>query len=142
MPYPPLLKLATVDAYRQYFENLYCLGPIITFDGIAVRFRKTDFDHCGFESSMRNNVKDTFSLTRAERLGWIGEALRDPNSDRFVGWDSKNKRHDRNRRVTVVMGDYVVVIGLSGMKTARFITAYVADTPASLAKIKAGPRWA
>ncbi|MBF0612381.1 MAG: hypothetical protein G8345_09775 [Magnetococcales bacterium] len=91
---------------------------------------------------MRNNVKDTFSLTRAERLGWIGEALRDPNSDRFVGWDSKNKRHDRNRRVTVVMGDYVVVIGLSGMKTARFITAYVADTPASLAKIKAGPRWA
>jgi hypothetical protein len=89
MPYPPLLKLPTVEAYRQYFEKSCCQEPIITFDGIAVRFRKTDFDHCGFESSMRNNVKDTFSPARAERLGWIGEALRDPKSDRFVGWDSK-----------------------------------------------------
>lgn len=87
-------------------------------------------------------MKDLFSPKRAERLDWIGEALRDPHSDRFVGWDRETKRYVRNRRVTVVMGDYIVIIALTGTKTARFITAYVADTPASLEKIKAGPRWA
>jgi hypothetical protein len=40
------------------------------------------------------------------------------------------------------MGNYVVVIGLIETKTAKFITAYAADTPASLEKIKKGPRWA
>ncbi|MBF0180656.1 MAG: hypothetical protein HQM03_11590 [Magnetococcales bacterium] len=78
---------------------------------------------------------------RAERLDWISETLRDPASDRFCGWDSKNRRHDPKRRVAVVMGDYIVVISLTRAKEANFITAFVADTPASLAKIKAGPRW-
>ncbi|MBF0427297.1 MAG: hypothetical protein HQL94_00105 [Magnetococcales bacterium] len=139
--YPPLLKLPSEEMYRRHFEQTYCRGPIITFDEIMVRFRKRDFDHCCFESSMRNGVKDQFSDIRAERLDWISEALRDPNSDRFCGWDSQKKHHDRNRRVAVVMGDYIVVIALTGAKKANFITAYVADTPTSLAKIKAGPRW-
>ena len=142
MTYPPLLALPTEGAYQRHFEELYCRGPVVTFDGILVRFRKTDFDHCCFESSKRDSVKDLFSPKRAERLDWIGEALRDPHSDRFVGWDRKTKCHVRNRRVTVVMGGYVVIIALTGTKAARFITAYVADTPASLEKIKAGPRWA
>jgi hypothetical protein len=73
-------------------------------------------------------------------LDWIGKALADPDSDCFVGWDKKRKRHAPNRRVAVVMGNYIVVIVLIGAEKARFITAYVADTPASLAKIKAGPR--
>ena len=34
-----------------------------------------------------------------------------------------------------------VVIGISGPTTAKFITAYVADTPSTLAKIKTSPQW-
>ncbi|ABK44521.1 conserved hypothetical protein [Magnetococcus marinus MC-1] len=141
MAYPALLQLNDLDAYRQHFEATYCQGPIATFDGIAVRFRKSDFDHCCFESSRRNKIKDSFSPKRAERLDWIKTALQDPDSDRFIGWDGKRKRYDNNRRVTLVVSNYVVVIALTSRKTARFITAYVADTPRSLEKIKASPKW-
>ncbi len=139
--YPPLLKLADEAAYRVRFESLYCAGTIATFDGIQVRFRKKDFDHCFFESSQRNRVKDTFSAMRAERLEWIQVALQDAGADRFVGWDRDTKSYNKSRRVTLVCGNYVVVIALTGPKTANFITAYVADTPATLAKLKTSPKW-
>ena len=139
--YPPLLILADEHAYRARFETLYCRGTIETFDNIQVRFRRSDFDHCFFESSQRNKVKDTFSIIRAERLERIQVALQDPNADRFVGWDRESKSYDNNRRVTLVCGNYFVVIALTGESTARFVTAYVADTPRSLQKIKASPRW-
>lgn len=139
--YPPLLKLADEAAYRALFVALYCQGTIAAFDGIQVRFRKADFDHCFFESSQRNRVKDTFSTVRAERLEWIQAALQDAAADRFVGWDRDNKTYDKNRRVTVVCADYVVVIALKGNGRAQFVTAYVADTPKSLQRIKASPKW-
>jgi len=139
--YSPLLKLADEAAYRTRFEALYCQGAVLTFDGIAVRFRKADFDHCFFESKHRNRVKDTFSAPRAERLDWIAVALKDANADRFVGWDRDTKTYDKTRRVTLVCGNYVVVIAITGITSARFVTAYVADTPASLAKLKASPKW-
>lgn len=139
--YPPLLKLADVAAYRARFEELYCRGEITTFDGIKVRFRKADFDHCFFESSQRNRVKDTFSALRAERLEWAQVALQDAAADRFIGWDRDTKTYDKNRRVTLVCNDYVVVIALTGVDTANFVTAYVADTPHSLQRIKASPKW-
>ncbi|MBF0308259.1 MAG: hypothetical protein HQL56_01860 [Magnetococcales bacterium] len=142
MGYPPLLGLLNVEAFRKHFESLYCQQPIVTFDGISVRFRKEDFDHCCFESSQRNGIKDCFSLPRAERLGWIREALQDPRSDRYIGWDSSKKRYDPHRRVTVVMGDYVVVIAITGYESARFVTAFVADSPETITKIKTAPRWA
>lgn len=140
--YPPMLKLADEAAYRTRFEEIYCVGAITTFDGIAVRFQKRDFDHCFFESSQRNRSKDTFSPLRAERLEWIAVALQDAAADRFMGWDRDSKTYDKTRRVTVVCGNYVVVIALRGATTARFITAYVADTPSTLAKLKTSPRWA
>ena len=143
MAYPPLLKLASIDEYRTFFELTYCAGSIVTFDGIAVRFRKDDFDHCSFESSRRNAVKDDFSRQRAERLSWIKAALQDPNSERYIGWDRNKKKHDNNRRVAIVQGNYVVVIAISATDAsrARFITAYVGDTLSSLQRIRSGPKW-
>lgn len=139
--YPPIMKLADEAAYRARFEALYCRGTIAAFDGIQVRFRKTDFDHCFFESSQRNRVKDTFSALRAVRLEWIQVALQDRAADRYIGWDRNSKTYDKHRRVTLVCGSYVVVIALTGVATANFVTAYVADTPSSLQRIKASPKW-
>jgi hypothetical protein len=127
--YPPLLNLADEAKYRDYFETGYCQGTIQTFDGIKVRFRKSDFPHCCFESSRRDGVKDEFSIKRAKRLNWIEVALADPNSERYQGWDRKHKRYDKSRRVTLVMGNYVVVIAIKKQGFADFVTAYVADTP-------------
>lgn len=139
--YPPLLKLADEAAYRARFEALYCAGPIITFDGVAVRFRKSDFAHCFFESTHRDQVKDAFSPQRAERMEWVAVALQDAGADRFVGWDRRTKSYRKDRRVTLVCGDYVVVIAILTATEGQFITAYVADSPSTLSKIKRSPKW-
>lgn len=141
MAYPPLVCYGTVDEYRAHYERVYCRGAVTTFDGIAVRFRKSRFDHCFYESTRRNQVKDSFSTQRAERIDWIKAGLQDPNAELHVGWDGKKKRYDRSRRVALVAGDYVVAIRLSGSQTAQFVTAYVADSPSTLAKIKGSPKW-
>ena len=139
---PPLLKLPDVRSYRDHFENIYCRGPITTFDGIQVRFRRDDFNHCCFESSRRDGYKDQFSTVRAQRLDWILAALEDPASERYQGWDGKRKRIDPRRRVTLVYGNYVVVISITKQNTAKFITAYWADESNTLTKIRANPVWA
>ena len=147
MSYPPLLKLATAAEYRLHYENIYCRAPIVTFDGIAVRFRTRDFNHCFFESSRRDSTKDLFSAMRAERMDWITAALKDPNAELYCGWDKKRRRYDRSRRVAVVMGDYVVIIALTSPTTATFVTAFAADTPAcagrpsTIDQIRKGPKW-
>lgn len=141
MNYPPLVQYASEADYRTHFERVYCRGPITTFDGISVRFRRCQFDHGFFESSQRNRVKDLFSTQRAERIDWIKATLQDPNSDRFVGWDRNSRTYDNTRRVALVQWDYVVVIALTGSVSAQFVTAYVVDTPNSLARIRRSPRW-
>lgn len=133
--YPPLLKLADEAAYRLHFETTYCQVPIATFDGIQVRFRKRDFDHCCFESSNRDGFKDAFSTARAERLDWIKAALQDAAAELYVGWDNKKKTYDYGR-VCVVCGNYVVIFRLIGPNLAQFVTAYVADTPRTLDRIR------
>ena len=137
MEYPPLLTCATVDEYRAHFEGAYCRGPIRTFDGIAVRFRKRCFDHAFYESTNRDSNKDTFSQRRAERMDWIKVALEDPQSERYQGWDKRRKRRTPSRRVTLVMGNYVVVIALKNPREAVFITAFVAEM-STVAKIREG----
>ncbi|MFH1968769.1 MAG: hypothetical protein ABIJ53_00455 [Verrucomicrobiota bacterium] len=141
MAYLPLVCNGTEAEYRAHYERVYCRGAVSTFDGIAVRFRKNRFAHCFYESTLRNQVKDAFSAQRAERIDWIKAALQDPNADLHVGWDGKKKRYDRSHRVALVVGDYVVVIRMSGNQTAQFVTAYVADSPSTLAKIKGSPKW-
>ena len=139
MDYPSLLQGKRPDEYRTFFESTYCRRPVQTFDGIEVRFRRRDFNHCFFESVKTKD--DTFSFIRAERLLWIKAALQDPDSDRFVGWNAKKKRHDENRKVTLVKGNFVVIIVLTGNQKADFVTAFVADSEKTLRKIRSGPRW-
>lgn len=141
MPYPPLVKYETVEAYRDHYARVYCSGPIETFDGIEVWFRKDRFEHCFFESTQRNQVKDQFSEPRAERMDWIKAALQDENAELYVGWDKKRKRHDKNHRVAVVVGNYVAVIRLAEKGKAHFVTAYVADSESTIEKIRNSPKW-
>ena len=75
MIYPSLVYYQTIAEYRSHYKRVYCQKPIRTFDGIAVRFRNDIFDHCFFESTQRNQVKDVFSNTRAKRIDWIKAAL-------------------------------------------------------------------
>jgi hypothetical protein len=148
LSYPPLLELASEAEYRAHFEATYCRGPIRAFDGIEVRFRQRDFDHCCFESSRRDGNKDTFSLPRARRLDWIKAALQDPQSECYQGWDKKRKCYDGSRRVAVVLEDYVVVIAFKRKSgQADFVTAFLADTPtvpgrpSTVEMIRRGPKW-
>ena len=139
MPYPPLVTYAAEDEYRKHFERVYCRGPVITFDGIPVRFRKQDFNHAFYESIQQND--DTFSIKRAQRIDWIKTALEDSASERYVGWDKKRKRFDRSRRVALVMGNYVVVIAISRKGKGRFITTFVADSEKTLKQIRNSLKW-
>lgn len=140
---PPLLKLADEAAYRAHYERTLCRGGIFTHEGIPVFFRREEFYHAFFESSTRRGENDVFSSVRAERMDWIAAALADPGAQRFQGWLQRERRHDPTRRVTVVMGDFVVIIALSkrrdGRLKANFITCYRADN--SIGKIIAAPPW-
>jgi len=140
MPYPPLVYYKTEFEYRTHFEQVYCRCKIMTFDGIPVAFKKDDFDHAFYESMAAKD--DTFSQKRAQRIDWIKAALDDPDSERYQGWDSKKKRCDKRRRVLVVMGNYVVIIGISRKGMGRFITAFVADSGRTLKMIRQNPKWA
>lgn len=139
MTYPPLINYNSEHEYRKHFEKIYCQEPITTFDGIAIRFKKQDFDHAFYESVASKD--DTFSWQRAERIDWIKAALEDPNSSRFIGWDNSKKRYDIKRRVALVNGNYVVVIAITGRDKGRFITAYIADTGRTLQMIQQSPPW-
>lgn len=141
MDYPPLVHYKTHEEYRTHFERVYCQGMVITFDGIPIRFRRSCFEHCFYESTQRNRTKDQFSIERAERIDWIGAALQYPLAELYMGWDGKNKRISRDRRVALVVNNYVVVIRLNGPKTAQFVTAFVADSQTTLEKIKRNPKW-
>lgn len=146
MEYPSLVKYDSSVQYRQHFEDIYCRGPLATFDGIQVRFRRKDFNHCFFESVKSKN--DTFSPERAERMDWIKAALEDPSSELHVGWNKIKRRYDTKRRVAIVMNNYIVIIFIKGDLSADFCTAYLADTEplkgqnlSTLELIKLSPKW-
>ena len=140
---PPKVHYATEAEYRAHFEATLCQAPIITFDGIPVRFRKRQFAHCMYESTKRNKVKDQFSRQRAERIDWIEATLTHPGADLYQGWDKQNGCVNPNGRVAVVYEQFVVIIlvmtDAAGNLTADFVTAYLADN--SIGKIRAMPRW-
>jgi hypothetical protein len=115
----------------------------MTFDSYKVRFRKSIFEHAFYESTHRDKIKDMFSTKRAERMDWIKYALQDPNSDIRNGYDNKRKRFTINRRVTIISGNYIVIIRIKSrqLKEAEFITAYVADSQTTSQKILTSPKW-
>jgi hypothetical protein len=138
---PPLKTFADAVECGKHYKQVYCAGPIETFDGIMVRFNNRDFVHLFFESSSRDGNKDIFSTRRAERIDWIKAALQDPKAELFQGYDNRTKQCNLDRRVCVVSGDYVVIIDLLDEKKAKIITAFVIDDPAVLKSIKTGPKW-
>lgn len=138
LAYPPLVTYGSVQDYRQHFYRVYCTRTIPTFDGYEVRFRKGQFDHCFFDSVITKD--DTFSTARAERIDWIMTALQDPNAELRVGWDNKKKKATPNRRVTIVVGTYVVVVRLKKENKAEFVTAFDAE-PRTIQNIRSNPIW-
>lgn len=111
-----------------------------------VHFRKRIFKHAFFESA-RGGKDNIFSAKRAVRIDWIESVLNDFEAERYLGWDKLKKKYSRDRRVTIVKGDYVVVIAITGKNRADFITAFVADTPprtgrlSTIQQIRNGPKW-
>jgi len=144
---PALVLYDSEAEYRHHFQRVYCSGTIVTFDGVSVRFRRRQFEHCFFESKGRDTTKDVFSKARAQRVDWIRAVLKSPEPELYQGWDKSKRRYDQTRRVAVVPDErYVVVMCLVGPAVADFITAYVADSPkrgrlSTIQQIRRGPRW-
>lgn len=141
MAYPPLLMLNSSDEYRKYFEDNYCSQKIYTFDKIRVLFPRGSFDHAFYESSnRRTGNKDVFSDNRAQRMPWIKAALADSSAELYCGWDNKRKCVAFDRRVTIVVRDYVVIMQTKSEDSAFFITAFTANRQA-LNRIRLNPKW-
>jgi hypothetical protein len=140
---PPLVNYPSVNEYRKHFEGIYCRKPIVTFDGIPVRFRKSDFQHCMFESTNRDGNKDSFSRIRAERIDWISATLSARTATLYQGWDKNRRIIDPNSRVAIAFDDYVVIIQVkilpTGLIQGYFKTAYVANE--NIGRIRAKPQW-
>jgi hypothetical protein len=67
--------------------------------------------------------------------------LQDASAELYRGWDRDKKAMRSDRRITIVYGDYVVVVQIqSDPSKATFITAYVAGAE-TVRKIRSGPRW-
>ncbi len=141
MTYPPLLMLNSTDEYREYFEANYCCQEIFTFDRIRVLFPRGAFNHAFYKSSSRReNKKDIFSDERAQRMPWIKVALGDTSAELYCGWDNKKKCVVKNRRVSIVIRDYVVIIQMRDSNKAFFISAFIADQRA-LNMIRINQKW-
>jgi len=146
MELPSFIEYDEETDYRNHYHRVYCRGSIRTYDGIEVRFRTRQFDHCFFESRGRDRVKDEFSLQRARRIDWIKAALRDPDAELYEGWDRDRRRSDPGRRVAILVGEFVVIIALKSERTADFVTAYVAQPAppgrlSTIQKIRRGKKW-
>jgi hypothetical protein len=130
---------------RLLWKDVYCdiTKPIYTFDGILVKFYEDMFDHCFYESA-KNKAKDKsiLSLNRLEKLFWIKDTLEDTTSLLKQGWDSEKKAYIADRRVTLVKGNYIVIISINKLRTqARFITAYEIQNQDKITQIQNSPNW-
>jgi len=132
----------TETELREIWNKEYCEVLIKTFDDITVQFYSTMFDHCFYESAdRRTRDKSVLSYNRLEKIYWIKEALTDPDAILKVGWDAKTKSYENSRRVTLVKGNYIVVIVIFADKKARFITAYEVNDDDNLELIKNSPNF-
>ena len=140
-----VVKNYSEEELRELWRQEYCRQEVFTHDGIRVKFYDSNFDHAFYESSDRRQSankakhKDILSPVRLSRMLWIKDTLADPNADMYDGYESKTRKYNPNKRISVVKGNYVVVIELQKGGHATFITAYVADN--SIDKIKLSPKW-
>jgi hypothetical protein len=110
---------------RKIWKDEYCENEIITFDGVTVKCYEDMFDHIFFESNDREKKdKSIFSLNRLEKMHWIKDTLQDETAILKKGWDSKQKKYFKDRRVALVKGNYVVIIRFTGLLKAKLVTAY------------------
>jgi hypothetical protein len=136
-------KMSEIEL-RQLWKEEYCdpEKPVITFDGIIVKFYPEMFDHAFFESDNRiAKDKSILSLNRCEKMLWIKVTLQDPTAALKQGWISKTKSYDNSRRVALVKDNYVVIITIYTKGKARFISAYQIDDEDNLKKLLNGPDW-
>lgn len=142
MSYSNFVIYNTIEEYEDHYKEKYCMKPIKTFDNFFVYFYEDRFDHAFYESSDYRGSDDVFSNKRAERIDWIEKVLQDPNAELYMGYDKKRKVQDNKRRVSIINEDnYVVVIQLTRGNRAKFITAFVADSPHTARNIRSGPKW-
>jgi len=141
---PPLLILDDVAAYHQHYKKNYCRSVIQTSDGIRVYFSDSVFGHAFYKNSdNRNGPKNEFCRVRAERMDWIKVTLESENATLYQGWNKHQKKYEEHRRVSVLLGDFIVVIELTmnnkGELKGKFVTCYVADK--SILKVRQSPLW-
>ena len=146
MTFPALIIYDTSLEYKAHFKSVYCRNEIYTFDKIRVYFKEDKFNHSFYESPFRDGKKSSqLSPDRAQRIDWIKYVLENSDASLFQGWNKDSKRHEPDRRVSLILDNYVVVIELSLKlnKTlkANFVTAYVLSGETTLNKIKSGPKW-
>ncbi|WP_145462036.1 hypothetical protein [Staphylococcus haemolyticus] len=136
--YSELTYLKNEEKYRNLFEREYCQKEIITCHNIVVKFYARHFDHAFFSrSNRRSNKKDVFDSNRAQRILWIKQVLQDNNIPIYQGHNSKTKKSDKSRRVSLLTPDgYVVVIRMTGEDKAEFLTAFVINDSAVIGKIR------
>lgn len=130
----------TESELRELWNREYCRQVIYTHDSIRVKFYSDMFDHAFFESTNREKGgKDVLSYVRLEKMLWIKDVLADKTAIMLQGWDKVKKKYVKNRRVSIIKDNYVVVIWIKNESEAKFITAYEADN--SIDKIKESPKW-
>lgn len=138
-----------IGFYKNIYRKFYCKSPILTFDGISVKFYVSDFEHAFYESRNRKaKDKSKFSYQRANRIYWIKWVLECPDAELFIGYNSKTKSYDNTRRVAICVDNYAVIVSIDANDTnkAKFITAYVADGvngkgEKAIDLIKKGSKW-
>jgi hypothetical protein len=130
----------TESELRELWDREYCRQVIYTHDSIRVKFYSDMFDHAFFESTNREKGgKDILSYVRLEKMLWIKDVLMDETAIMLQGWDKVKKKYVKNRRVSIIKDNYVVVIWIKNESEAKFITAYEADN--SIGKIMESPKW-
>lgn len=139
----PKTNSLDIEKYRELYNRVYCVNPLVTFDGIEITFEPDCFDHAFFKSDYYDDVKDRPDERRLSRILWIKEIISDSKIPRYLGWNKRKKRYTNESRVTFITNDnYVVVIRFTDKKQtkAKFVTAYVANNE-SCFKIKQSPSW-
>jgi hypothetical protein len=131
MPFPALVSYATEDEYREHYRRCYvdATPPILTVDGVPVRFFDEVFDHAFFDASdRRTGNKDRFSIARAQRIDWIRFAIEEGGRVEYFEW-TDDQGHPR--RELLLGGAYLVVLQFRGKARnwAKFITAFLHDNP-------------
>ena len=59
----------TEEELREIWKTEYCNAPIVTFDGISVKFYEDKFDHLFYESESRK-LKDKYILSLVVSCGF------------------------------------------------------------------------